>query len=132
MYLARLDPDGNEIPPSEEEELERSRTEYRIRALHRAREHANRSDETNEHLSRMYQPNGIQRVAYGSVMDATLNVQDRRHHQSDPAHRDDQVPFYVDPLPMPLSSMVMKPEKTEQSEPFVDIVVPKHACLAGR
>ncbi|KAF8807662.1 hypothetical protein BYT27DRAFT_7189745 [Phlegmacium glaucopus] len=129
---ARLDPDGNEIPPSEEEELERSRTEYRIRALHRAREHASRSDEANEHLSRMYQPNGIQRVAYGSVMDATLNIQDRRHRQSDIAHRDDQVPFYVDPLPMPLSSMVIKPEKTEQNELFVDIIVPKHACLAGR
>ena len=132
-YLsARLDPDGNEIPPSEEEELERSRTEYRIRALHRAREHASRSDDSNEHHSRMYQPNGVQRVAYGSVMDATLNIQDRRRQQPEFAHRDDQVPFYVDPLPMPLSSMVMKPELTEQNEPCVDIIVPRDACLAGR
>ena len=109
--------------------MERSRTEYRIRALHRAREHANRSDDSIEH--RIYQPNGVQRVAYGSVMDATLNIQDRRH-QSYFAHRDDQVPFYVDPLPMPLSSMVMKPEKSEQNEPCADIIVPRDACLAGR
>jgi hypothetical protein len=80
----------------------------------------------------MYQSNGVQRVAYGSVMDATLNIQDRRRHESDFAHHDDPMPFYVDPLPMPLSSMVMKPEKTEQNERFVDIIVPKHACLAGR
>ena len=131
-FLARLDPDGNEIPPSEEEELERSRTEYRIRALHRAREHASRSDDSNEHRSRIYQYNGVQRVAYGSVMDATLNIQDRRRQQSEFPHRDEQVPFYVDPLPMPLSSMVMKPEMIEQNEHCVDIIVPRHACLAGR
>ncbi|KAF7367331.1 hypothetical protein MSAN_00795400 [Mycena sanguinolenta] len=34
---ARLDPDGNAIPSDEEEELERSRTEYRMRALHHSR-----------------------------------------------------------------------------------------------
>jgi hypothetical protein len=34
---ARLDPDGNAIPSDEEEELERSRAEYRIRALYQAR-----------------------------------------------------------------------------------------------
>ena len=110
--------------------MERSRTEYRIRALHRAREHASRSDDSIEH--RIYQPNGVQRVAYGSVMDATLNIQDRRHRPSSFVHRDDQVPFYVDPLPMPLSSMVMKPEKSEQNEPCADIIVPRNACLAGR
>jgi len=34
---ARLDPDGNAIPSDEEEELERSRAEYRMRALYQAR-----------------------------------------------------------------------------------------------
>ncbi|KAK7064674.1 hypothetical protein R3P38DRAFT_54592 [Favolaschia claudopus] len=34
---ARLDPDGNAIPSDEEEELERSRAEYRIRALYQTR-----------------------------------------------------------------------------------------------
>ncbi|KAJ6569656.1 hypothetical protein B0H19DRAFT_1136492 [Mycena capillaripes] len=34
---ARLDPDGNAIPSDEEEELERSRAEYRVRALYQAR-----------------------------------------------------------------------------------------------
>ncbi|KAF8213644.1 hypothetical protein K438DRAFT_1804372 [Mycena galopus ATCC 62051] len=34
---ARLDPDGNAIPSDEEEELERSRAEYRIRALYQSR-----------------------------------------------------------------------------------------------
>ncbi|KAJ7071383.1 hypothetical protein C8F01DRAFT_1110320 [Mycena amicta] len=34
---ARLDPDGNAIPSDEEEELERERSEYRVRALYQAR-----------------------------------------------------------------------------------------------
>ncbi|KAF7340080.1 hypothetical protein MVEN_01926100 [Mycena venus] len=34
---ARLDPDGNAIPSDEEEELERSRAEYRVQALYQAR-----------------------------------------------------------------------------------------------
>jgi hypothetical protein len=36
-FTARLDPDGNAIASDEEEELERSCAEYRVRALYQAR-----------------------------------------------------------------------------------------------
>jgi hypothetical protein len=38
--LARLDPDGNEIPSDEEEELERERSQRRLRMLYQARANA--------------------------------------------------------------------------------------------
>ncbi|KAF8167838.1 hypothetical protein B0H34DRAFT_683273 [Crassisporium funariophilum] len=135
---ARLDADGNEIPPNEEEELERSRTEYRVRALQRSRELT-----ATTHPSRMppyvQGPSGHHppRNTYGSVMDSTLNVQYLRQPaslpQPQPQHQHQTfTPLYVDPLPMPLASMVMTPKKMEQEDLYVDIFVPGYACLAGR
>ncbi|PPQ98919.1 hypothetical protein CVT24_003550 [Panaeolus cyanescens] len=123
---ARLDSDGIEIPQNEEEELERSRTEYRLRALQRAREDGARS---------MYADalGGHYHAPYGSVMDAALNIQGPSGRSSSHTTQDEyrpRCPFYVDPLPMPLASMEMKPEKVDDL--YVDIVLSKKACFAGR
>ncbi|KAJ3506090.1 hypothetical protein NLJ89_g7064 [Agrocybe chaxingu] len=115
---ARLDADGNEISYSEEEELERSRTEYRLRALRRARQ--------------QHAPSGVS--IHGSVMDSALNIPTVRRESSTtfPSHHSssDSRSFYVDPLPMPLSSMVTINKPTDVCHP--DVIVPIHACLAGR
>lgn len=127
-FSARLDPDGNEIPADEEEELERSRTEYRIRALERARQNIATTQgggrSTNNQVS--------QRTHYGSVMDSTLNVPDARQSGSSsyfPQFNASQL--YVDPLPMPLTSMIISQVKQEH-DCARDVIVPTHACLAGR
>ncbi|CAA7259994.1 unnamed protein product [Cyclocybe aegerita] len=120
---ARLDADGNEIPYSEEEELERSRTEYRLRALRRARQ--------------QHAPSGVSngvRTTHGSVMDSALNIPTVRRESSTsfPSHlsSSDSRSFHVDPLPMPLSSMVTIDKPKDVCHP--DVIVPIHACLAGR
>jgi hypothetical protein len=121
--LARLDADGNEIPWDEEEELERSRTEYRLRVLQRGHEDSN-GPEILRHDGRTF---------HGSVLDSMLSVPATRPRtdQWRPATTDIQSrPFWVDPLPMPLSSMIMKEEHQDDCHP--DVIVPRHACLAGR
>ncbi|KIM47944.1 hypothetical protein M413DRAFT_22519 [Hebeloma cylindrosporum] len=122
---ARLDPDGNEIPADEEEELERSRTEYRIRALERARQYIGTTQSGGRIANN-------QRTHYGSVMDSTLNVPDvRQPGSSFPQFNAPRL--YVDPLPMPLASMIMSQGIIKQEDDYArDIIVPTHACLAGR
>jgi len=124
-FSVRLDPDGNEIPADEEEELERSRTEYRIRALERARQNI----ATTQSGGRITNNQVSQRTHYGSVMDSTLNVPDAR--QSGGSSYFPQL--YVDPLPMPLTSMIISQGNLKQEHDCArDVIVPTHACLAGR
>ncbi|KAF9056440.1 hypothetical protein BJ165DRAFT_1522347 [Panaeolus papilionaceus] len=126
---ARLDSDGLEIPQNEEDELERTRTEYRMRALQHAREERTTATYVDT-------PGGGYRapVIYGSVMDAALRVQNTRQRQPSTYEKQDDchphVPFYVDPLPMPLASMEINPARVDNL--YVDIVVPRRAIFAGR
>lgn len=119
--LARLDPDGNEIPWDEEEELERSRTEYRLRVLQSTHEGSN-----------ILRHDG--RTIHGSVLDSMLSIPATRPRtdqwRSETTTDTQSRPFWVDPLPMPLSSMIMKEENQDDCHP--DVMVPRHACLAGR
>ncbi|KDR85263.1 hypothetical protein GALMADRAFT_234020 [Galerina marginata CBS 339.88] len=129
---ARLDPDGDEISSNEEEELERSRTEYRLRALHRARQiaAAQNNDMRSEYpYGGLYRDYNGQRTLYGSVLDSTMTVQGRRHFSN--LDEGNSIPLHVDPLPMPLVSMVTTPE-CPPDDIYVEIDVPKLACLAGR
>jgi len=134
IRIARLDADGNEISVDEEDVLERSRTEYRLRALQQRVRQSNASSQLNiarssnvpDMISRDH--NGSRRM-YGSVIDSTLNVPHAPQHIAQ-SSQDEMSPFYVDPLPMPLSSMIPVPRKPEDI--YVDIFVPKHTCLAGR
>jgi hypothetical protein len=122
--LARLDPDGNEISWDEEEELERSRTEYRLRVLQSTHEGSN-GPEILRHDGRTF---------HGSVLDSMLSVPatlPRTDQWRSATTTDTQIrPFWVDPLPMPLSSMIRKEENQDDCHP--DVIVPRHACLAGR
>jgi len=129
--LVRLDPDGNEIPADEEEELERSRTEYRVRALERARQ--NIATQSSE-LPRSTNDQPLQRTHHGSVLDSTLNVPDARQSggPSPSPHTNHPPRLYVDPLPMPLASMIIPQRTRKQEDDCADIIVPMHACLAGR
>jgi len=52
----------------------------------------------------------------------------RRLSSSSPDFR----PVYVDPLPVPLSTMRGKTEHVNMEECYPDVVVPKYAFLAGR
>ncbi|KAF8973802.1 hypothetical protein BDZ97DRAFT_1912260 [Flammula alnicola] len=133
---ARLDADGNEIPPSEEEELERSRTEYRLQALQQARRHTAVAAQTGHpELSAggLYQEHNNQRTMYGSVLDATLTVQEGRRRRSFPVSTSpssNSMPFYVNPLPMPLTSMTTVPE-IRKEDIYMDIIVPNTHALQG-
>ena len=136
LTAARLDADGDEIPPNEEEELERQRTSYRVRAQQRARQHLtpNQVDSARS-LARLDGP----RDMHGSVIDSTRTVPDVRRQQPllanyTPAGAEVKDP-YVNPLPMPLESMVMTADSIDspgEEDIFIDIVFPKNACIAGR
>ncbi len=80
----------------------------------------------------------------GSVLDSMISVpvvpsrgqQQQHYHQQQragswtPPSMDQNYPFYIDPLPMPLSSMMKADARDDGCYP--DVIVPKHACLAGR
>jgi len=146
---ARLDLDGNEIPWDEEEELERSRTEYRVQALQRVRQDPNNSHHSSNGPSETNRRNG--RMMFpGSVLDSMISVpvmpsrsqqQQQQHHQQHyhqqqrdgswtPPSMNQNFPLYIDPLPMPLSSMMKADARDDGCYP--DVIVPRHACLAGR
>ncbi|KAF7306495.1 hypothetical protein MIND_00440800 [Mycena indigotica] len=123
---ARLDQDGNAIPSDEEEELERERAEYRVRAMQQTREAnpdawslATRptvSHDEDGQLSRVPRVHlnagpGVvlpPRTGYGSVLDSVLAVDNRRSRASRVRNIPTDVPygsaepFVVNPLPMPL------------------------------
>lgn len=76
---------------------------------------------------------GGQRTHYGSVLDSMLAV--HPHASASSSGRAGSVyesgEFYVNPLPMPLASMVID-NRRQSIEITKDIVVPTYACLAGR
>lgn len=119
---ARLDLDGDEIPQEEDDELERARTEYRMRALQRARTMG-----TPQSASL---PESARRVGYGSIVDAEMNVRSTRgqkHQEEEP----DYTPYtsnWISPLPMPLDEMVPVKKKARCKV----IVVDPEASFAGR
>lgn len=120
--LARLDPDGDEIPWDEEQGLERSRTDYRMRVLQRSREDSN-DPAILRHDGRTF---------HGSVLDSMLSVpatRPRTDQWRSPTSNTSSRPFCVDPLPMPLSSMITK---EHQNDYHPDVIVPRHESLAGR
>ncbi|EAU92976.1 hypothetical protein CC1G_03763 [Coprinopsis cinerea okayama7 len=125
---ARLDPDGNEIPSEEEEELERHRTEYRIRASTLQARAANLARTTPMQQSSMR----------GTVWDSVAQVTDAdipsRHSRSKRSSANDANghggPFVVNPLPMSLDDMVPT-KKTDKDDQLV-IIVSRHASFAGR
>ncbi|GLB36543.1 hypothetical protein LshimejAT787_0308310 [Lyophyllum shimeji] len=151
---ARLDPDGNEIPSDEEEELERVRTEYRVWAQSRPRApvftrdrvashpgfHSLQAATTSTSLSPDEDtgpPDGVPRVRlsardhqphYGSVMDSVITVDSVRKEQTLPGPPF-LAPFPPNPLPMPVEEMVWSPPK--RKTPRV-VTIPRHASLAGR
>lgn len=122
---ARLDPDGNEIPSDEEEELERSRTEYRIRALYQARMSAQAASGSGTRSTHS-------QASYDGVTARTYNRNFRVAPVSyrTPEFSREATPFLVDPLPMSLSEMIPSSKSGETDDHI--IIVPKHASLAGR
>jgi hypothetical protein len=73
---------------------------------------------------------------HGSVIDSTRTVPDvRRQQPSAPVYIPVSVEvkdLYVNPLPMPLESMVMTTDIQREEDVFIDIVFPKNACITGR
>jgi hypothetical protein len=63
-----------------------------------------------------------------------LNVPDTRQSAgpSPFPHTNHAPRLYVDPLPMPLASMVIPQRTRKQEDDCADIIVPTYACLAGR
>ncbi|KJA29347.1 hypothetical protein HYPSUDRAFT_196718 [Hypholoma sublateritium FD-334 SS-4] len=131
---ARLDADGNEVPPDEEREIERARTEHRMRSAHPRR-----------------MPGGVvgagaamsypgMRQYFGRAPDTLRAVQplvDAEPSYDDGAAEAGVValPMYVDPLPMPLATMVadaQRPVDGGGADARKAVAVPPHACLAGR
>ncbi|KAF6766461.1 hypothetical protein DFP72DRAFT_866545 [Ephemerocybe angulata] len=111
---SRLDSDGNEIPSEEEDELERYRTEYRIRATTRrglgSTMNPNGSPASTEPLGPRH-PMSL----YGSVMDSVATVNNdsvrasrrrRTREVSTDDNNGDHRTTSWSPLPLPLESMV--------------------------
>ena len=68
-------------------------------------------------------------------MDSTLNVPDARQPGSSSyfSQFNAAPQLYVDPLPMPLTSMIISQGILKQEDDCArDVIVPTHACLAGR
>ncbi|KAF9569828.1 hypothetical protein CPC08DRAFT_701697, partial [Agrocybe pediades] len=121
---ARLDADGNAISVDEEEVIERARTEQRLRALERARVSSEAPSQRRD--TRTYENSGRMHRIF---LDSTLDVPHALLHTFHTDVEEDITRLYVDPLPMPLASMITLPQKPDDI--YVDIVVPKHTYLAG-
>lgn len=115
---ARLDLDGNEIPSEEEEEVERIRTEDRIRASQRAQVFSSLA-----HLVDLTTPPPAppqrQLTIYQTIKPPVV----LRHDPSLSYPAD-----FVNPLPMPLSEMV---DSGKNPKPKAKLL-PRHVVLAGR
>lgn len=86
-YIARLDPNGNEIPADEEEELERNRSQGRVRALYNARATASSTNMQPDTTTLMpitrtsiYEANEEENVAR-----VRINAQDSTRYMMSPA-----------------------------------------------
>ncbi|RDB29033.1 hypothetical protein Hypma_015111 [Hypsizygus marmoreus] len=156
---ARLDPDGNEIPSDEEEELERVRAEYRVQAQSRPRPPNNLfgtgfdarpgllqslhapttstslapdddADLNEDVIPRVRLNARDSRPFVGTVMDSVIAVDTLCKDAAPAVYSSPPVsPFCPYPLPMPLEEMVWSAPKTR---PTRVVRVHKHANLAGR
>ncbi|KAF7784544.1 hypothetical protein Agabi119p4_709 [Agaricus bisporus var. burnettii] len=112
---ARLDLDGNEIPSDEEEQVERLRTESRLRAL--------------QHSQTLVQAGGTMPLPVSTprleirLFQSTNRPIVLRHDPSLSYPAD-----FLNPLPMPLSEMV---ESGNISKPKATLL-PRHIIVAGR
>lgn len=127
---ARLDPDGNEVPPDEEREIERARTEHRMRSAHPRRLPVMTSYGGVRGLHQFFGP------AAPDASRAAQPVADTEPEYDDAAAAVvAALPMYVDPLPMPLAAMVadaQRPAGGGGDDARKAVAVPPHACLAGR
>ncbi|KAJ7226013.1 hypothetical protein GGX14DRAFT_350210 [Mycena pura] len=124
---ARLDLDGNPIPSDEEEELERSRAEYRIRALYQARASAAAASSRVEWSA---QSSNDMPVHSHHDVGAFSNLITRTSVASLDTSYGSAVPYVVDPLPIPLSEMVLS--KNDRNHRAAAVRVSRHAGLGGR
>ncbi|KAG6868254.1 hypothetical protein C0993_005828 [Termitomyces sp. T159_Od127] len=123
---ARLDPDGNEIPVEQEEELERARSEYRLQV--RTADSGVRLT-TLTSLTPDNDDGRIPRVRLSSFArrrrdDVNENKGLGRHGPASPSK-----PFCPCPLPTPLENMNWSPPPCK---PLRGNRVSKHASFAGR
>ncbi len=142
----RLDADGNEVPPDEEREIERVRTEHRIRAPGHARRGAPGGGAGAGGAAQApASMRGSLHQFFGPSYEASRTAQPARRAEAlpdDGADVDVEMqavaatvvvrPLYVDPLPMPLAAMVADAQRPASPATRKAIVVPPHACLAGR
>jgi hypothetical protein len=130
VLVARLDPDGNEISSDQEEEIERNRTQDRIRALHQAREVLAQGNGSMSSFSQLAllghssplptQTPGLPTPRLDRYIQPFVNLP--------PTPK----PFRPDPLPMPLSEMSVSLKDITKYGHDAFVVVPRYACLAGR
>jgi hypothetical protein len=154
---ARLDPDGNEIPSDEEEELERIRAELRVNAqlpprnslappvdgidirprLHSLHPNPAIPHEYELSLRADHAPRSALDPRYrdagwsdGSILDL---VPTSAHYNQPSLHRSvsQHPPFRPNPLPMPLEAMVTPSKRVQRHGQHIIRVV-RHASLAGR
>lgn len=114
---ARLDLDGNEIPSDEEEEVERVRTESRIRASQRSHNFAPVVQTAN--MTTLSAPPPRQLTIYQNIKPPVV----LRHEPSLSYPAD-----FVNPLPMPLSEMVDQGKNAQRKA----TLLPRHTIVAGR
>ncbi|TFK40897.1 hypothetical protein BDQ12DRAFT_678560 [Crucibulum laeve] len=123
--LAHLDPDGNEIPADEEQELERTHTETRIRAMYTSATTPGDRLFYTEYLE-------IPEISLWEtrMQHSTCTVGCVCYAQPSSCWT---TPFRPDPLPMPIKDIEKSVCQTGYSitRDFV-IVMPNHTNLAGR
>ncbi|KAG5654296.1 hypothetical protein H0H81_005145 [Sphagnurus paluster] len=148
---ARLDPDGNEIPSDEEEELERMRAEYRVAAQSRPRAtntaeapshsgfHNLQATTTStsltldegislsQHVPRVRLNARDPRAFFGIRSNTPLLPEIRKADREEPLPP--VTPVFCNPLPMPIEEMEWSPPKRK---PQRTVILPKHASFAGR
>ncbi|KAF9454970.1 hypothetical protein P691DRAFT_654626 [Macrolepiota fuliginosa MF-IS2] len=113
---ARLDLDGNEIPSDEEEEVERIRTESRMRA----------SQRTQTLITSISLPGNMTPTPPPRELNIYQNIKPPVVLRHDPSLS--YPADFVNPLPMPLSEMVDSGEKPKRQA----TLLPRHIIVAGR
>ncbi|PFH54722.1 hypothetical protein AMATHDRAFT_264 [Amanita thiersii Skay4041] len=148
LPTARLDADGDEIPMDEEEELERMRTEYRLRAQDRIRQLTEITQAPRFYSEVMltdspvddtispsrsflqFRSNHDFRSSYGSVGDSIACIGDRVGKMQ--ASNKPVQPYRPNPLPMPLGAMVEVPASNVPQCLHRTVPVSEYASFACR
>jgi hypothetical protein len=157
---ARLDPDGNEIPTDEEEEIERTRSQFRVRALHNARSSSHIQPDVTT-LMPVTRTSILHEPGDEEVARVRINAQDSTRYTPSVADRSrrpggvssghrptnstaetvvlhsphlfgSSLPFLVDPLPMPLDDMISCKSQSSNTDRGKEVIVFKQAIWAGR